>query len=255
MDVSPTTSVSGTCEAVPSEVQVSSQNQPNEDGDDETGWFQRYQAFAIQELPASDMKSLVVDYLISEGYREAAELLSADAGIPFPKDAAENLDARMAIRDAIVDGKIDEAIKRINGLVPNLLDDNSLLHLQLLQQHLIELIRQKKLEESLKFAEDFLVEKCEKHPEMQERLEKTFSLLAFEKPEDSPFASLVEVSHRQMVATEVNSAVLKALHKPAVPRIEALFRMIAWATQQLKQDAGSSESNEALNTAIDYTLA
>ena len=62
-----------------------------------------------------------------------------------------------------------------------------------------ELVVKLQLEESLKFAEDFLVDKCEKHPEAQEKLEKTFSLLAFEKPEESPFSSLVEVSHRQMV--------------------------------------------------------
>lgn len=55
------------------------------------------------------------------------------------------------------------------------------------------------MEESLKFAEEYLVEKCEEHPEMQEKLEKTFALLAFEKPENSPFASLMELSHRQMV--------------------------------------------------------
>lgn len=52
------------------------------------------------------MKNLVVDYLICEGYREAAELLCTDAAIPFPKDAVENLDARMAIRDAIIGGRV-----------------------------------------------------------------------------------------------------------------------------------------------------
>uniref|UniRef100_A0A0N5AEP4 CTLH domain-containing protein n=1 Tax=Syphacia muris TaxID=451379 RepID=A0A0N5AEP4_9BILA len=247
-DVSPGASVSGTCEAVASEATIQN-NSVSVSSDNNAGWFRHYQEFAVHELPSDEMKSLVVDYLISEGYREAAELLCSDAGIAFPKDSAENLDARMAIRDAIVDGRIEEAIYKINNLVPELLATNSLLHLQLLQQHLIELIRQKKLEESLKFAEEFLVEKCEKHPEMQEKLEKTFSLLAFEKPEESPFASLVEV------ATEVNSAVLKALHKPAVPRIEALFRMVVWAGQQLKRETEPSESNEVLSSAVDYTLS
>uniref|UniRef100_A0A0M3KCU4 Glucose-induced degradation protein 8 homolog (inferred by orthology to a human protein) n=1 Tax=Anisakis simplex TaxID=6269 RepID=A0A0M3KCU4_ANISI len=99
----------------------------------------------------------------------------------------------------------------------------------------------------LKFAEEYLVEKCEEHPEMQEKLEKTFALLAFDKPENSPFASLMELTHRQMVATDVNSAVLKALHKPAIPRIEALFRMMVWANQQLTRHDDAPEPPDALN--------
>ncbi|VDK73445.1 unnamed protein product [Anisakis simplex] len=113
--------------------------------EDNVGWFQRYQNLSADQISRADMKELVVDYLIAEGYREAAELLCSDAGIPFPQNAVENLDARMAIRDAIIDGRIEDAIRKVNDLVPDLLDDNSLLHLQLLQQHLIELIREKKV--------------------------------------------------------------------------------------------------------------
>ncbi|VDM38967.1 unnamed protein product [Toxocara canis] len=241
-------SVSGLCDFLSSDPSTPSlPNRSLDLSEDGIGWFQRYQNLSADQIRAIDMKNLVVDYLISEGYREAAELLCTDAGIPFPKDAVENLDARMAIRDAIIEGRIEDAIRKVNNLVPDLLDDNSLLHLQLLQQHLIELIREKKVEESLKFAEEFLVEKCEEHPEMQEKLEKTFALLAFDKPESSPFASLMELSHRQMVATDVNSAVLKALHKPAAPRIEALFRVMVWAHQQLVRNDDAPEPPDALN--------
>uniref|UniRef100_A0A183VH91 CRA domain-containing protein n=1 Tax=Toxocara canis TaxID=6265 RepID=A0A183VH91_TOXCA len=112
---------------------------------------------------------------------------------------------------------------------------------------LMELSHRQMVEESLKFAEEFLVEKCEEHPEMPEKLEKTFALLAFDKPESSPFASLMELSHRQMVATDVNSAVLKALHKPAAPRIEALFPVMVWSHQQLVGKDDAPEPPDALN--------
>lgn len=52
------------------------------------------------------VKHLVLDFLISQGYREAAERLCEDASIPFPRDAMDNLDQRMRIRDDIVDGKV-----------------------------------------------------------------------------------------------------------------------------------------------------
>lgn len=49
------------------------------------------------------------------------------------------------------------------------------------------------------------------------------------------------------VATEVNSAVLKALHKPAAPRIEALFRVMVWAHQHLSRNEDAPEPPDALN--------
>ncbi|KAK6045453.1 hypothetical protein COOONC_17043 [Cooperia oncophora] len=38
------------------------------------------------------------------------------------------------------------------------------------------------------------------------------------------------------VSTEVNGAVLRALNRPAAPRLEALLRMIVWAQKQLVTD-------------------
>ncbi|MFH4978622.1 hypothetical protein AB6A40_005331 [Gnathostoma spinigerum] len=240
----------GICDFLSSDASTPSpsENRSAEESEDLSGWYQRYQNISSGEIPSADMKSLVVDYLISEGYREAAELLCADSGLPFPKDAVENLDARMMIRDAIISGNIPDAIQRINSLVPTLLDDNPLLHIQLLQQNLIELIRQHKVEESLKFSEEFLAEKCDEHPEMREKLAETFALLIYDKPETSQFGSLMDISHRQMVAAAVNGAVLKASNKPAAPRIEGLFRMIVWAQQQLsKREDDAADSIDILN--------
>ncbi|EYC39025.1 hypothetical protein Y032_0680g1467 [Ancylostoma ceylanicum] len=49
------------------------------------------------------------------------------------------------------------------------------------------------------------------------------------------------------VSTEVNGAVLRALNRPAAPRLEALLRMIVWAQKQLV-----TERDEDRSTAPPY---
>lgn len=77
------------------------------------------------------------------------------------------------------------------------------------QQQLIELIRESRVEEALKFASEQLAERGEEDPAILEELERTMALLAFENPEQSPFANLLSASHRQKVTTTIATYFLK----------------------------------------------
>ncbi|VDM61587.1 unnamed protein product [Angiostrongylus costaricensis] len=182
---------------------------------------------------SQEMGKLIVDYLISEGYREAAELLCQESGLELPKDDIKNLDARMNIRCAIIEGRLEDALRLVKELCPTLLDENREVRFHLMQQNLIEMIRRGEMEKSLEYAQENLSNDNMLTDSQLERLEKTFALLAFEKPSESPFGKLLDQSQRQMVSTEVNGAVLRALNRPAAPRLEALLRMIVWAQKQL----------------------
>ena len=57
------------------------------------------------------------------------------------------------IRDHILSGEIKQAEKVINSSYPELLDDDHLLHFYLQIQHLIELVRQRKIEQAVTFAQ------------------------------------------------------------------------------------------------------
>ena len=67
------------------------------------------------------------------------------------------------------------------------------------QQHLIELIRKRKVEEALAFAQAHLAERGEENEQILAELEKSLALLAFENPENSPFAELLHPAHKQKV--------------------------------------------------------
>ena len=98
-------------------------------------------------------------------------------------------------------GNILEAISLVNELHPQLLDNDRYLLFHLQQQHLIELIRQQKVEEALQYAAEHLAERGEEDGGVLQELERTLALLAFEDPAKSPFSDLLQPAHRQQVLT------------------------------------------------------
>lgn len=137
------------------------------------------------------------------------------------------MDDRIRIRDAIQNGRIQEATSLVNQLHPELLDNDRYLyfHLQVglllshqkfythnssaclfltkgfcfQQLHLIELIRSGQVEEALSFAQNHLSEAGEADPAVLNELERTLALLAFDEPTQSPFSDLLLPTHRQKV--------------------------------------------------------
>jgi phage replication-related protein YjqB (UPF0714/DUF867 family) len=58
-----------------------------------------------------------MDYLVSEGYRSAAERFAKEADLDYPI-TEESMQARVEIRSAIHAGDIETAITKINDLNP-----------------------------------------------------------------------------------------------------------------------------------------
>jgi glucose-induced degradation protein 8 len=85
-------------------------------------------------------KLLIFPDFSSEGFKEAAEKFQEESGIEPDVDLS-TLDNRILIREAVQQGKIQESIKLVNDLHPELLDNDRYLYFHLQQLHLIELIR------------------------------------------------------------------------------------------------------------------
>lgn len=65
----------------------------------------------------SDLNRLIMDYLVIEGYKSAAEAFSQEANLAPPVDF-ESIESRMDIREALQRGDIEDAITRVNDLNP-----------------------------------------------------------------------------------------------------------------------------------------
>lgn len=80
------------------------------------------------------MNDLVMDYLVSEGFKESADRFRAESGVEMssiPGASNAEFDKRIEIRSAIEEGRIEEAIGLVNKHYPELLDENRALYFKL----------------------------------------------------------------------------------------------------------------------------
>jgi hypothetical protein len=72
-----------------------------------------------------------MNYLVIEGYKDAAEKFSKESKVDAGVDLS-TITERMNIRNAVQSGNIDSAIEQVNDLDPEILDTNPRLffHLQ-----------------------------------------------------------------------------------------------------------------------------
>ncbi|GAA5959064.1 hypothetical protein JCM3765_006328 [Sporobolomyces pararoseus] len=143
---------------------------------------------ASAQVSKHDLNALVANYLFTEGYLDAATQFTREASLnDSPSSSSTLLDlesirVRRDIRSCVQRGKIQQALDKVVELDPEILEHNPSLHFSLLQQHLIELIRQGQIPEALEFAQSELAPRGEEHPKFLQELEKTMALLAFEMP-------------------------------------------------------------------------
>eukprot|EP00177_Eucheuma_denticulatum_P005362 GFKZ01009753.1.p2 GENE.GFKZ01009753.1~~GFKZ01009753.1.p2 ORF type:complete len:246 (-),score=51.76 GFKZ01009753.1:2442-3179(-) len=192
----------------------------------------------LAEMPVnkSEINKLIMNYLVIEGYKEAAEKFEEECGTP-PGIDLPSISDRMATRVAIQRGDVQAAIERANDLNPLILDENPQLFFHLQQQKLIELIRAGDITSALAFAEKELAPRGEENPQFLTELERTMALLAFEDKSKCPVADLLEPAQRQKTASELNAAILTSQCQEKDPKLPALLKMLLWAQDQLKEKA------------------
>ncbi|KAG4199687.1 hypothetical protein ERO13_A05G163100v2 [Gossypium hirsutum] len=209
-------------------------------------WEKRLNNVKIRK---EDMNKLVMNFLVTEGYVEAAEKFRMESGTHHI-DLATITD-RMAVKKAVQCGNVEDAIEKINDLNPEILDTNPQLFFQLQQQRLIELIRNGKVEEALEFAQEELAPRGEENQSFLEELERTISLLVFEDTSNCPVGELLDISQRLKTATEVNAAVLTSQSHEKDPKLPSLLKMLIWAQNQLDKKAAYPCINDLSNARLE----
>ncbi|KAI4746476.1 hypothetical protein E4T50_03167 [Aureobasidium sp. EXF-12298] len=207
-----------------------------------------------------DLNFLIMDYLINEGYPDAAMNFAKEASI-VPSADGEAIQERVDIRNAIHTGDIQLAIERINELNPQILDNDSTLHFQLLRLQLIELIREivnapgppspTAFTPALEFATSQLAPRAPTSPAFLQDLERTMALLIFPSDKLTPqLKQLLDLSLRQTVASQVNEAILSSQGQRREARIRNLVRLRAWAEQRARETK-SSELPEKIGLGLE----
>jgi hypothetical protein len=199
-------------------------------------WVARLSAV---KLSRAMMNRLVMDYLVVEGHKEAAESFQAESGTPAGLDL-DTISERRAIRSAIEGGEVLDAVRRAQRLIPDLLTARSDLSFHVLQQHLIELIRAGNVEDAVSFAQKELSESAEASPILLSELERTMLLLAYEDPDTAPEAELLSQAQRRRTASRLNSAMLSAQSQETEAALPMMLRRLHMAQEDLEGRHGAS---------------
>ncbi|XP_057472237.1 protein GID8 homolog isoform X2 [Actinidia eriantha] len=186
------------------------------------------------KIRKEDTNKLVMNFLVTEGYVDAAEKFRMESGTEPDIDIATITD-RMAVKKAVQSGNVEDAIEKVNDLNPEILDTNPQLFFHLQQQRLIELIRNGKVEEALEFAKEKLAPRGEENQSFLVELERTVALLAFEDVSNCPVGELLNISQRLKTASEVNAAILTSQSHEKDPKLPSLLKILMWAQNQLDE--------------------
>ncbi|XP_017049702.1 glucose-induced degradation protein 8 homolog [Drosophila ficusphila] len=204
-----------------------------------TSWPHRMMSFQCRQ---ADLNRLVMNYLVTEGYQEAAKRFMTEAAIK-PSPNMDTIGDRMRIQDAIRVGQVRYAMDLATRIYPRLFETDNYVFFHMQQLRLIEMIRDQKMEKALKFAQSKTAGFSKVDPRHFHEVERTMGLLAFERPEFSPYGELMCYSYRKKVAGEVNAAMLrcqesesKSQEESMEPRMIFLIKLILWAQAKLERE-------------------
>eukprot|EP00197_Chlamydomonas_leiostraca_P015302 CAMPEP_0202859156 /NCGR_PEP_ID=MMETSP1391-20130828/1398_1 /ASSEMBLY_ACC=CAM_ASM_000867 /TAXON_ID=1034604 /ORGANISM="Chlamydomonas leiostraca, Strain SAG 11-49" /LENGTH=218 /DNA_ID=CAMNT_0049538167 /DNA_START=25 /DNA_END=681 /DNA_ORIENTATION=- len=202
------------------------------------------------KIAKEDMNRLVMNFLVTEGYVEAARMFEEESGTP-PGVELSSITDRMQIRQAVQAGDVESAIDKVNDLNPEILEHQEGLLFHLQQQRLIELIRAGRTQDALEFASEYLAPQGAEQPALLEELERTVALLAFSDPGASPVGDLLGLAQRQRTASELNAAVLAAQAQEREPRAHTLLKLLVWGQAQLDERATYPRITDLASAALE----
>eukprot|EP01094_Clydonella_sp_ATCC50884_P022941 TRINITY_DN5383_c0_g1_i1.p1 TRINITY_DN5383_c0_g1~~TRINITY_DN5383_c0_g1_i1.p1 ORF type:complete len:247 (+),score=76.86 TRINITY_DN5383_c0_g1_i1:34-774(+) len=198
------------------------------------GWQKNMSA---ADVPKSVLDDIVMNFLVVEGFHEAAVAFSKEAGVQMPEDTC-HLKERDSIRAGMQEGRVSESISLVNDLDTAVFDEEPDLLFAARQQELLELIRAGRLDEALSFAQLHLAPRALECPELLKEVEKAMSLLAFDtaSAESSPVGHLLSSDHRLETASKINHAILRSQAQESRSTLSELLQMLQWSQEQLKEE-------------------
>ena len=87
-----------------------------------------------------------------------------------------------------------------------------------------------------------------------DELERTMSLLVFDDSSNSPVSDLLDISHRQKLATELNAAILTSFSQDKDPKLPSMLKMLRWAQDQLDEKVQFPKITDFTTAAIEEPM-
>ncbi|XP_068143940.1 glucose-induced degradation protein 8-A homolog [Drosophila tropicalis] len=183
-------------------------------------WCDRMKSFPCRQR---DINRLVMNYLVREAYKETAQRYVIEAGIgKHPQ--LDSVEDRLLIRNAVRAGRVQYAMEVAKKLYPRLFETDNYMYFHMQQMQLIELIRERKADQSsVQKNPNFPMQGHQHHQRLESICEdRTLALLPKEKFDES----------RKRQQEELFPGL-----ENCEPKMMFLIKLILWAQNQL-EDVG-----------------
>ena len=204
-----------------------------------------------KKIPTEWMNALVMNYLTTQGHAAAAATFERETGTPQILNP-ESTAVRMKIRQAIErDGNPAEAIDQVVDVNPEIVEERPELLFRLKKQEFIELVKQKKTDTALRFAEEELARRVEGDEGLLRELESAMALLLFDEPENSPLGQFLSESYTHETADLLNASILASETKAGDgrSRLPVMLHLLLWlearANEVVKKEWGNEDTPNA----------
>lgn len=203
---------------------------------------------ASRVLSRREVNRLLMNYLVVEGYKDAAECFAREAGVA-PQGDLGAIAERNGVRAALQAGDVGTAVRRVNDMQPDLLDAQPRVAFRLQQLACLERVRAGDVRGALDVAQEELAPRARARPEFLRDLERTMTLLVLPNmPElveqaagaqgghadEAPdLRALADPGFRVRVANEVNAALLAVASQESESKLPAIVRLMAALQDEL----------------------
>eukprot|EP00241_Pyramimonas_parkeae_P001643 CAMPEP_0114252164 /NCGR_PEP_ID=MMETSP0058-20121206/15685_1 /TAXON_ID=36894 /ORGANISM="Pyramimonas parkeae, CCMP726" /LENGTH=465 /DNA_ID=CAMNT_0001366069 /DNA_START=120 /DNA_END=1517 /DNA_ORIENTATION=+ len=244
----------------------------------------------IERTPVPNMQGaglkLALDYLLHHGYPDTAAAVGKDLEdwigacesanssasnkqVPTASTIVEQLDSarrRAAIRQMVMEGKIEEASRAAEAYVPGVFAEQPSIQFQMHCQQLVESVRERHNHNVERAGsaggddDDTLalmqaVSESARDASQQETLQEVLSLLVFNDPANSPLGYLMTTDRRVELAESLNKAMLAQKGESHTSALDLIHRQavvsLEWGLQEHIGTVSLVEAQDAFRDRIE----
>ncbi|EPT25784.1 LisH protein [Toxoplasma gondii ME49] len=195
-------------------------------------WTER---MAEVEVYERDLHRLILNFFTVNGFGEAAAEFAQETGLQ-PDMPLASITRRSQIREAVLEGRMEEALRLIDLVDPQILASNPEVNFLLKQQQLLSLIERGDTFAAIDFAQLELAPCVRQHPDLLPKLEEAMALLAFSDLKCEEAQRLLGgMDQRQQTARRTDEAILDFFNLEQESALEHIAKNALWSQEQVRK--------------------
>ncbi|UKK00129.2 hypothetical protein MACK_000199 [Theileria orientalis] len=191
------------------------------------------------DVSESDLQGVIANYLFINMYEDTYKFFIEETQYEGSK-FKPSISQRKYIKNSILEGRIMDAIDRINQIDSNILKENNNLLFVLMLYRLVDIITSGDLSTAVKFAKESVSSCIKKDPNLLSKLEEAMSLLAFQDLKSPEALEIIKrIQKPDEISVLVDNSLIAYYNLDPKPILENIVKETLWVESQLESKPNS----------------